>query len=86
MINIILGFDGYVLSLLYLLLVLFQNLFSGKGCPKLISCEFAHNSSWYVTFENDEDAQKAYRFLREEVREFQVSRFNKLLYYFTCLA
>ncbi|XP_075230106.1 la-related protein 4B isoform X5 [Lycorma delicatula] len=46
-------------------------LFSGKGCPRLISCEFAHNNSWYVTFENDEDAQKAYRFLREEVREFQ---------------
>ncbi|XP_014294676.1 la-related protein Larp4B isoform X2 [Halyomorpha halys] len=48
-----------------------KGLFSGKGCPKLISCEFAHNNSWYVTFENDEDAQKAYRFLREEVREFQ---------------
>ncbi|XP_054274575.1 la-related protein 4-like [Macrosteles quadrilineatus] len=46
-------------------------LFSGKNCPKLISCEFAHNNSWYVTFENDEDAQKAYRFLREEVKEFQ---------------
>uniref|UniRef100_A0A1B6DNY4 HTH La-type RNA-binding domain-containing protein n=1 Tax=Clastoptera arizonana TaxID=38151 RepID=A0A1B6DNY4_9HEMI len=46
-------------------------LFSGKGCPRLISCEFAHNNSWYVTFENDEDAQRAYRFLREEVREFQ---------------
>ncbi|KAL1117218.1 hypothetical protein AAG570_004545 [Ranatra chinensis] len=46
-------------------------LFSGKGCPKLISCEFAHNNSWYVTFENDEDAQRAYRFLREEVKEFQ---------------
>ncbi|BES98276.1 Hypothetical protein NTJ_11091 [Nesidiocoris tenuis] len=48
-----------------------KGLFSGKNCPKLISCEFAHNNSWYVTFENDEDAQKAYRFLREEVREFQ---------------
>ncbi|XP_067003408.1 la-related protein 4 isoform X6 [Anabrus simplex] len=46
-------------------------LFSGEGCPRLISCEFAHNNSWYVTFESDEDAQKAYRFLREEVREFQ---------------
>ncbi|XP_046996973.1 la-related protein 4 isoform X6 [Schistocerca americana] len=46
-------------------------LFSGEGCPKLISCEFAHNNSWYVTFESDEDAQRAYRFLREEVREFQ---------------
>ncbi|KAK0093810.1 hypothetical protein PV326_012578 [Microctonus aethiopoides] len=48
-----------------------KNLFSGEGCPRLISCEFAHNNSWYVTFESDEDAQKAYRFLREEVREFQ---------------
>ena len=48
-----------------------KNLFSGEGCPRLISCEFAHNSSWYVTFESDDDAQKAYRFLREEVREFQ---------------
>ncbi|KAE8748750.1 hypothetical protein FOCC_FOCC004553 [Frankliniella occidentalis] len=48
-----------------------KNLFSGEGCPRLISCEFAHNSSWYVTFESDEDAQRAYRFLREEVREFQ---------------
>lgn len=46
-------------------------LFSGEGCPRLISCEFAHNNSWYVTFESDEDAQRAYRFLREEVREFQ---------------
>jgi la-related protein 4 len=50
-----------------------QALFSGEGCPRLISCEFAHNNSWYVTFESDEDAQRAYRFLREEVREFQVN-------------
>lgn len=49
-----------------------QGLFSGENCPKCISCEFAHNNSWYVTFESDEDAQRAYRFLREEVREFQV--------------
>ncbi|XP_026462973.1 uncharacterized protein LOC113365673 isoform X2 [Ctenocephalides felis] len=48
-----------------------KNLFSGENCPKLISCEFAHNNSWYVTFESDDDAQKAYKFLREEIREFQ---------------
>nr|CAH7728709.1 unnamed protein product [Callosobruchus chinensis] len=48
-----------------------KNLFSGENCPRMISCEFAHNSSWYVTFESDEDAQRAYRYLREEVREFQ---------------
>lgn len=57
----------------------FQNLFSGEGCPRFISCEFAHNSSWYVTFESDEDAQKAYRFLREEVREFQVFNYKYFL-------
>ncbi|XP_015785079.1 la-related protein 4 isoform X2 [Tetranychus urticae] len=48
-----------------------QNLFSGKECPKFVSCEFAHNNSWYVSFESDEDAQRAYRYLREEVKTFQ---------------
>lgn len=61
-----------------------QALFAGEGCPRLISCEFAHNNSWYVTFESDEDAQRAYRFLREEVREFQVkcNCFASLFYHF----
>ncbi|XP_059469918.1 la-related protein 4 isoform X2 [Neocloeon triangulifer] len=48
-----------------------EGLFSSENCPKCVSCEFAHNNAWYVTFESDEDAQRAYRFLREEVREFQ---------------
>ncbi|KAF5288233.1 hypothetical protein FQA39_LY04001 [Lamprigera yunnana] len=48
-----------------------KNLFSGESCPRFISCEFAHNDSWYVTFESDEDAQRAYRYLREEIKEFQ---------------
>ncbi|CAB3365114.1 Hypothetical predicted protein [Cloeon dipterum] len=48
-----------------------EKLFTGENCPKCVSCEFAHNSSWYVTFESDEDAQRAYRFLREEKRMFQ---------------
>lgn len=48
-----------------------QALFSNESCPRPISCEFAGNNSWYVTFESDEDAQKAFQYLREEVKEFQ---------------
>ncbi|RWS17420.1 la-related protein 4-like isoform X2 [Dinothrombium tinctorium] len=48
-----------------------EEIFTGKNCPKFVSCEFAHNNSWYVTFESDEDAQRAYRYLREEIRTFQ---------------
>ena len=33
-------------------------LFSGGKCPKFLSCEFAENSCWYVTFESEEDAHK----------------------------
>lgn len=41
-----------------------------------MSCEFAHNNSWYVTFESDEEAQQAYKYLRENVKEFQVNYRN----------
>lgn len=33
-------------------------LFKNENCPKVISCEFAHNSNWYVTFQSDTDAQE----------------------------
>ena len=46
-------------------------MFAGPNCPKIASCECSLNNSWYVTFDSDEDAQKAYRYLREEVREFK---------------
>ena len=51
--------------------MLIQNLFAGPACPKIASCENTHNNCWYVTFDSDEDAQRAYRYLREEVREFK---------------
>uniref|UniRef100_A0A6P4EE16 La-related protein CG11505 isoform X1 n=2 Tax=Drosophila rhopaloa TaxID=1041015 RepID=A0A6P4EE16_DRORH len=46
-------------------------LFSNDSCPRPISCEFIANNSWYITFESDDDAQKAFKYLREEVKEFQ---------------
>ena len=46
-------------------------MFAGPACPKIVSCENSLNNSWYVTFDSDEDAQRAYRYLREEVREFK---------------
>lgn len=46
-------------------------LFSGEKCPSWTSCEFAHNNYWYVQFDSEENAQKAYRYLREEVKTFR---------------
>ncbi|EGW13334.1 La-related protein 4 [Cricetulus griseus] len=46
-------------------------LFKNGNCPKVISCEFAQNSTWYITFQSDTDAQQAFQYLREEVKTFQ---------------
>ncbi|XP_075882484.1 la ribonucleoprotein 4Aa isoform X2 [Nelusetta ayraudi] len=48
-----------------------ESLFKNDNCPKVISVEFAHNNSWYITFQSDTDAQQAYKYLREEVKTFQ---------------
>ncbi|GAA6215717.1 la-related protein 4-like isoform X2 [Lates japonicus] len=48
-----------------------EALFRSENCPKVLCAEFAHNSSWYITFQSDMDALQAYRYLREEVKTFQ---------------
>ena len=54
--------------------IIFQKLFDSPKCPNVVSCESAINNAWYVTFDSSEDAQKAYQYLREEVKTFKVRK------------
>ena len=46
------------LNILYCFIQEVEELFSGEGCPKYISCEPAHNNYWYIQFESEDCAQK----------------------------
>ena len=47
-------------------------IFADESLPKILSCEFAHNNVWYITFESDDDAQRAYHYVRDHVKEYKV--------------
>ncbi|CDW54405.1 La protein 4 [Trichuris trichiura] len=46
-------------------------LFNSDQCPKLLSCECALQNSWYANFESDDDAERAYIYLRDVVKTFK---------------
>ena len=52
----------------------FQGLFKGHECPTPVATEFANNQTWYVTFATEDDALKAYSYLRDEVKTFKVKK------------
>jgi len=49
-----------------------KDLFTNKepNCPPCHQCESAGNDSWYVTFNNEEEAQKALQYLKIEIQTF----------------
>ncbi|XP_012874303.1 PREDICTED: la-related protein 4 [Dipodomys ordii] len=53
-----------------------KSLFKSENCPKVISCEFAHNSNWYVTFQSDTDAQQVRRLLKELLYTFELKPYT----------
>ena len=49
-----------------------KDLFTDKEpqCPVFVQCESAGNDSWYVTFTNEDQAQRALQYLKTEVQSF----------------
>ena len=54
-----------------------KELFTDKEpkCPMYVDCEAAGNDSWYVSFSNEEQAQRALQYLKTEIQ---------VIYWFIC--
>lgn len=42
-----------------------------SDCPPFVSCEYATGNCWYIEFEAEDQAQEAFRYLRETVKKFK---------------
>lgn len=43
-----------------------------EECPAFLTCEeYKHGNCWYIDFETEDQAQQAFRYLRETVRVFK---------------
>jgi la-related protein 4 len=47
-----------------------EKLFQSEKCPQMYNCEFAGNDNWYISFNDEEQAQRALQYLKEEVQTF----------------
>ena len=77
--NLVIFNDDFKNGRLFLKCVFFflsQELFDHVSCPKIQNCELALSGTWYVTFESEVDAMKAYKFLQEIAKNFKVSVSN----------
>lgn len=53
-----------------------KKMYSMKSCPvNLVKCEIAPNNSWYLFFTNDQDAQSAIHFMKEELVNYPDTTF-----------
>ncbi len=47
-----------------------EKLFQSDKCPQMYNCEFAGNDNWYISFNDEEQAQRALHYLKEDVQTF----------------